>query len=273
MARLFAFLAALAFTLGGCSSGNSDAGSSVGADGASAGDAGADSTGSSGGGQSGELIVFAAASLNAAFPEIAEEIFAADYPGVEVKFAFEGSSSLVEKMKSGARADVFASANVTNMNKASDAALVGAPIELTTNTLRLIVPAGNPAGVTDLASANATNFVICAPQVPCGAASQELAEVAGVEFTPVSEEQSVSDVRSKVETGEADAGLVYLTDAMLAGDKVEIVADPAVAAVGTVYMIATLDDAPNPSAAQAFVDAVISAEGQAIMAKYGFGDD
>ncbi|MDP9806252.1 molybdate transport system substrate-binding protein [Trueperella bonasi] len=227
----------------------------------------------SNGGQSGEITVFAAASLNAAFPEIAESVFAEEYPDVAVNFSFEGSSALVEKMTSGAQADVFASANEANMDKAVEADLVNDPVELTKNTLRLIVPAGNPAGITDLESANAANFVLCAPQVPCGAVSAELAKVKGMEFTPVSEEQSVTDVRTKVETGEADAGLVYLTDAMLAGDGVDIVDVPGMTDVGTVYMIATLKEAPEADLGQAFVDAVMSDAGQEIMATYGFGDN
>ncbi|VEI13175.1 molybdate ABC transporter substrate-binding protein [Trueperella bialowiezensis] len=219
-----------------------------------------------------EITVFAAASLNAAFPEIAEEVFTESHPDVVVRFAFEGSSSLAEKLQSGASADVFASANEANMTKVTDAGLAAEPTKLTTNTLRLIVPAGNPAGVTDLESANAAKFVVCAPQVPCGAASQELAQAEGITLQPVSEEQSVSDVRAKVESGEADAGLVYLTDALLAGDAVDIVDAPGVAAVGTTYMITALSDAPNPELAKAFIDAVMSDAGQEIMAKYGFGE-
>ncbi len=245
---------ALALSVGACSSG----------------DGTADSTDSAS--SSSELTVFAAASLNTAFPEIAEEVFAEDYPDVEVNFAFEGSSSLVEKMQSGAAADVFASANVANMDKAMESDLVNEPMELTKNTLRLIVPTGNPAGVTDLESANAANFVICAPQVPCGAVSGDLAASKGVTFTPVSEEQSVTDVRTKVESGEADAGLVYLTDAMLSGDLVEIVEVDGITDVGTVYMMATLKEASNPEVAQAFMDAVMSDAGQEILATYGFGD-
>lgn len=249
---------ALAVSLGACS--DDDAASDR--------TSGADTSGATS-----ELTVFAAASLNTAFPEIAKEVFAKDYPNVEVTFAFEGSSSLVEKMRSGAAADVFASANEANMDKAVESNLVTEPTELTKNTLRLIVPAGNPAGVTDLESANQSNFVICAPQVPCGAVSADLASAQGMEFTPVSEEQSATDVRTKVETGEADAGLVYLTDAMLAADAVDIVDVDGITDVGTMYMIATLNDASHPDVAQAFIDAVMSDAGQDIMGTYGFGNN
>ncbi|WP_311777116.1 molybdate ABC transporter substrate-binding protein [Trueperella abortisuis] len=216
-----------------------------------------------------QLIVFAAASLNTAFPRIAEDVFEPDNPGVDITFSFEGSSALAEKILAGAPADVFASANVGNIDKVGEAAV--SPTEFTKNTLRLIVPSGNPAGVTDLASANAAKLVVCAPQVPCGAATTQLAEHVGLTLTPVSEEQSVTDVRTKVETGEADAGLVYVTDAMLVKDKVEIVDVPGITDVGTSYMITTLADAPNPDAAKAFLDAVMSEKGQAILTQYGFG--
>ncbi|WP_270973820.1 molybdate ABC transporter substrate-binding protein [Trueperella sp.] len=216
-----------------------------------------------------QLIVFAAASLNTAFPRIAEDVFEPDNPGVDVTFSFEGSSALAEKILAGAPADVFASANVGNMDKVGGAAV--SPTEFTKNTLRLIVPSGNPAGVTDLASTNAAKLVVCAPQVPCGAATTQLAEHVGLTLTPVSEEQSVTDVRTKVETGEADAGLVYVTDATLVKDKVEIVDVPGITDVGTSYMITTLADAPNPDAAKAFLDAVMSEKGQAILTQYGFG--
>ncbi|OFS74741.1 hypothetical protein HMPREF3167_04880 [Trueperella sp. HMSC08B05] len=260
MFKKIAAVAAVTLLLVACSQGaGNDAGSGPGSPGGS----GASSPASS------ELIVFAAASLNTAFPQIAEEVFGPDNPGVNVTFSFEGSSSLAEKILAGAPADVFASANVGNMDKVGDLAV--SPAEFTKNTLRLIVPAGNPAGVTDLASANAAKLVVCAPQVPCGAATTQLAEHLGLTLTPVSEEQSVTDVRTKVETDEADAGLVYVTDAMLVADKVKIVDVPGITDVGTSYMIATLTDAPNPDAAKAFLDAVMSEKGQAILAEYGFG--
>lgn len=248
MFRKVAALAVLALGLAACSTGAS--GRSASADG-------------------GELTVFAAASLNAAFPEIAERVFAADYPHTKVNFSFEGSSSLAEKILAGAPADVFASANTKNMDKV--ASLAVAPAEFTKNTLRLIVPAGNPASVTDLASASAAKLVVCAPQVPCGAATATLAQHLGVEIRSVSQEQSVTDVRTKVETGEADAGLVYLTDALLAGERVQVVDIPRITEVGTSYMLATLAEAPSPEAARAFVDAVRSPRGQEILAKHGFG--
>lgn len=210
------------------------------------------------------VTVFAAASLNSAFPKIAKEVFEPAHPGVEVKFSFEGSSSLAEKIRAGAPADVFASADEKNMDKVGK--LARGPQQFTTNTLRLIVPAGNPAGVRDLSSAG--KLVVCAPQVPCGRVTQKVAERLGVVLAPVSQEQSVTDVRTKVESGEADAGLVYLTDAKLAGAKVEVVDVPGIADVGTSYMLAALTDTP---AAEAFVQAVMSKRGQEILAEHGFG--
>ncbi|QOQ39797.1 molybdate ABC transporter substrate-binding protein [Trueperella pecoris] len=216
-----------------------------------------------------ELTVFAAASLNAAFPEISRKLFEPRHPGVKVRFSFEGSPSLAEKILAGAPADVFASANKKNMEKVGEAAL--SPAEFTRNTLRLIVPRGNPAGVSDLASANAAKLVVCAPQVPCGAVTAKVAEQFGLSLSPVSQEQSVTDVRTKVESGEADAGLVYFTDALLAGEKVEVVDVGGIVDIGTAYMLAALSDAPNVHGAKDFVEAVMSPEGQEILARYGFG--
>ncbi|MDO5672392.1 MAG: molybdate ABC transporter substrate-binding protein [Actinomycetaceae bacterium] len=218
--------------------------------------------------EAGELTVFAAASLNTAFPEIAAGIFKEAYPNVEVKFSFAGSSSLAEQMNSGAPVDVFASADEKNMGKVVD--LVPAPVAFTSNTLRLVVPAGNPAGVKGLDSMGDAKLVVCAPQVPCGRLTTEVSEALGVTLTPVSEEQSVTDVRTKVETGEADAGLVYITDAKLAGDKIEIIEVPGLEDHQTKYMIGVPSAAPSGDVAKAFLDAVMAEAGQEVLAKYGF---
>ncbi|MFP7696397.1 molybdate ABC transporter substrate-binding protein [Trueperella sp. LYQ143] len=218
---------------------------------------------------SGELTVFAAASLNTAFPQIAQDVFAKKYPHVKVNFSFEGSSSLAEKILAGADVDVFASADEKNMSKVKEFAPT--PVTFTKNTLRLIVPTGNPAKITNLESVNGTKFVVCAPQVPCGRVTGELAKAKGITFQPVSEEQSVTDVRTKVESGEADAGLVYYTDALLAKGKVDIVDIPGMEDVGTSYQIAALSGSTHSDWAAAFLESVASPEGQKILATYGFG--
>ena len=218
-----------------------------------------------------ELKVFAAASLNKAFPEIADTLLKESDPNIKVTFNFQGSSTLVDQMKEGAPADVFASADQKNMAKASDAKLVDTPKPFASNVLTLIVPKGNPGKITGLdASVDGKKLVICAQGVPCGNATKQLAEKLGVTLNPVSEEQKVTDVRAKVESGEADAGLVYATDAKAAGDKVETIEIARANEVVNSYPIALTVSAKNKEAAQKFIDAVLSDKGQAVLKKYGF---
>ncbi|WP_052040800.1 molybdate ABC transporter substrate-binding protein [Actinomyces sp. S6-Spd3] len=218
-----------------------------------------------------ELNVFAAASLNKAFPEIADTVLKESDPNIKVTFNFQGSSTLVDQMKEGAPADVFASADQKNMTKASDAKLVDAPKPFASNVLTLIVPKGNPAKITGLdSSLDGKKLVVCAQGVPCGNATKQLAEKLGVTLNPVSEEQKVTDVRAKVESGEADAGLVYATDAKAAGDKVETIEVARANEVVNSYPIALTVSTKNKEAAQKFIDAVLSDKGQAVLKKYGF---
>lgn len=218
------------------------------------------------------LRVFAAASLQEPFEELGEQ-FESEHEGVTVEFSFAGSSTLVEQIQQGAPADVFASADTKNMDKLTDAGLEEAdPVAFTTNTLRIAVPAGNPAGVTDLASLTGElNLVVCAPEVPCGAATGTVEEAAGLEFAPVSEEQSVTDVLNKVTSGEADAGLVYVTDVEKAGDAVEGIDFPEAQEAVNTYPITTVDGSASPELGQEFVDLVTGDEGQEVLAGYGFG--
>ncbi|WME24554.1 molybdate ABC transporter substrate-binding protein [Brachybacterium sp. GU-2] len=217
------------------------------------------------------LHVFAAASLQEPFEELGEQ-FESEHEDVTVEFSFAGSSTLVEQIQQGAPADVFASADTKNMDKLTDAGLEEAdPVDFTTNTLRIAVPAGNPAGVTDLASLTGDlNLVVCAPEVPCGAATETVEEAAGLEFAPVSEEQSVTDVLNKVTSGEADAGLVYVTDVEKAGDAVEGIDFPEAQEAVNTYPITTVDGSANPQLGQEFVDLVTGEEGQKVLAGYGF---
>lgn len=218
------------------------------------------------------LHVFAAASLQEPFEELGEQ-FESEHEDVTVEFSFAGSSTLVEQIQQGAPADVFASADTKNMDKLTDAGLDAADrVDFTTNTLRIAVPAGNPAGVTDLASLTGDlNLVVCAPEVPCGAATETVEEAAGLEFAPVSEEQSVTDVLNKVTSGEADAGLVYVTDVEKAGDAVEGIDFPEAQEAVNTYSITTVDGSANPQLGQEFVDLVTGEEGQEVLAGYGFG--
>ncbi|MGW2095417.1 molybdate ABC transporter substrate-binding protein [Promicromonospora sukumoe] len=217
------------------------------------------------------LTVFAAASLTSTFEQIAED-FEAAHEGVEVELSFAGSSDLVAQIQQGAPADVFASADTANMDKlVADDLLAGTPTDFASNTLMIAVPPGNPAGVASLADlAGDLNLVVCAPEVPCGAATERVETAAGLSFSPVSEEQSVTDVLNKVITGEADAGLVYVTDVRGAGDDVEGIEFPEAQDAVNVYPVAALGESEHPELAQEFVDAVLGEDGQGVLADAGF---
>ena len=230
------------------------------------------STGSAAAKPSGTLVVFAAASLNAAFDKIGAQFEKAN-PGVTVKFNYAGSSSLVTSIKQGAPADVFASANTQNMTAVTDENLAsGTPKVFARNDAEIMVEAGNPKNiksVSDLANP-AIKVVLCAPAVPCGSLAQQVFKKAEVTVKPVSEETSVSGVVTKVSLGEADAGLVYVTDVKAGGDKIEGVAIPPDQNVIADYPIVQLKDAPNGTASAAFVSYVLSPPGQEALASYGF---
>lgn len=218
------------------------------------------------------ITVFAAASLKSSFTEIGTK-FEAENAGVTVKFNFAGSSDLVAQIQAGAPADVFASADTKNMDKATGDDLVeGAPVDFASNTLEIATPPDNPAKIASLKdlAAKDVKVVICAPEVPCGAAAAGVEKASGVDIKPVSEEQSVTDVLNKVITGEADAGLVYVTDVTGAGDKVHGVTFPESSEVVNVYPIAALSDSKSPDVAKAFTKFVAGAEGQAVLAAAGF---
>jgi molybdate transport system substrate-binding protein len=224
------------------------------------------------GGGATTLTVFAAASLKGSFEDLAEQ-FEAAHEGVDVRLAFAGSSDLAAQLRQGAPADVVASADTATMDSLVADDLVGDPQVFATNTLTIAVPPGNPAGVAtlaDLADPGVT-LVLCAPAVPCGAASARVARAAGLDLRPVSEEQSVTDVLGKVTAGEADAGLVYVTDVAAAGDTVEGVDLPESDGAVNTYPIALVADAEQAELARRFVDLVLSRDGQRTLAASGFG--
>ena len=233
---------------------------------------GAASAGTSGGAgkATGKVTVLAAASLQKAFEEI-EKTVEKDNPGLDVTFDFQGSQDLVASLAGGDSADVLATANNSTMKTAADQKLVGSQTEFATNVLTLIVPKGNPKKITGLdSSLDGANLVICAPEVPCGEATQKLSSALGVTLNPASEEQKVTDVRGKVESGEADAGIVYTTDAAAAKDKADKIDIPDGGVVNH-YPIAQTAEPENPAGAQVFIDAVTGKAGQEILAKHGFG--
>jgi molybdate transport system substrate-binding protein len=222
---------------------------------------------------SGQITVFAAASLTGTFTDLAAKFEEAN-PDATIALNFAGSSDLVTQITEGAPADVFASADIKNMTTLANAGLVsGDPVTFATNVLTIAVPPGNPAGIAefaDLAGADVTT-VVCAPQVPCGAATEAVEAATGVTLTPVSEESSVTDVLGKVTSGEADAGLVYVTDVAAAGDAVEgIPFDESDEAVNT-YPIAQVSESANAGLGAAFIEYVTGADGQAVLDAAGFG--
>ena len=237
-----------------------------------AGHPGQDGASGSGAGLSGDITVFAAASLKRTFTRIGAD-FERSHPGTKVAFSFAGSSDLVAQVQQGAPADVFASADTRNMDKLTAESLTASPpVVFASNTLEIAVPPGNPARVTFLAdlARPGTKVVVCAPAVPCGAAATEVEKAAGVELRPVSEEQSVTDVLGKVIAGEADAGLVYVTDVKGAGGSVQGITFPESSAAANSYPIASLKSSRNRAVADAFVAAVTGAVGQQVLADAGF---
>ena len=222
-------------------------------------------------GLSGTITVFAAASLTAAFTTISGE-FERSHPGTMVKFTFSGSSTLVSQIQQGAIGDVFASADQPNMQKLVDAGLVtGSPSTFAHNRLAIVVAAGNPkriAGLSDLARSGLV-VVLCAPAVPCGHYAVQALQKGGVTVKPASQETDVKAVVSKVALGEADAGIVYVTDIKAAGAAVEGVdIQPALNVVAD-YPIAVLKDSQNLALARAFISYLVG-DGQRTLTRYGF---
>ncbi|MFD6352829.1 molybdate ABC transporter substrate-binding protein [Nocardia tengchongensis] len=219
------------------------------------------------------ITVFAAASLKQVFTQLGTQYESA-HPNTKVTFSFAGSSDLVAQLNQGAPADVFASADLNNMDKAvKGGRITDKPQNFATNVLTIVTPPGNPAHVNSLADLShaGLRLVVCAPQVPCGSATKKVTSDAGVAISLVSEENSVTDVLAKVTTGQADAGLVYVTDAAGAGNKVTTVNFPeSVKAVNT-YPIATVADSKNADAAKDFVTLVTGPDGRKALQQAGFG--
>ncbi|OMC56191.1 molybdate ABC transporter substrate-binding protein [Mycobacterium sp. IS-836] len=221
---------------------------------------------------SGSIVVFAAASLKSAFTQLGER-FKTENPGGGVEFEFGGSSELATQLTQGATGDVFASADTAQMDVVSRAGLLAtSATNFASNTLVIVTAPGNPKNIVafaDLAKPG-LSVVICQQPVPCGSATQRVEDTTRVRLNPVSEELSVTDVLNKVTSGQADAGLVYVTDAHSAGNKVTTVNFPEAAGAVNVYPIGVLKKAPKPVLAQKFVTLVTSGAGQQILAQSGF---
>ena len=220
----------------------------------------------------GEITVFAAASLTAAFTDIGAA-FMARHPDADVTFNFAASSELVTQIGQGAPADVFASADQSNMKKLVDAGNNRTdPVVFAENSLAIIVEPGNPRGVTDVADLADPDLTVvtCAPEVPCGKYAAQVFAAAGVTVTPKSLEKDVKAVVTKVILGEADAGVVYATDVAAAGARASGVSIPTASNVIAQYPVVVTKEALNTTGAQAFIDFVRGADGQEILASYGF---
>jgi molybdate transport system substrate-binding protein len=251
--------------LAACGSATDSGGPDVPADGVSA-------DGPAGDGRSGEVLVFAAASLTDAFGAIADAFTDAN-PQVEVVLNLAGSQTLASQIVEGAPADVFASANAAQMDVVAEAgALARAPEVFTANRLAIAVEPGNPLGITGLQDLADPELLLVLPaeEVPAGRYARQALDAAGVAATPVSLERDVRAARSKVELGEADASIVYASDIVAADGRVDGVELPAEQNVPAAYPIARLAEAPNAEVADAFVAFVLSAPGQTILAEYGF---
>jgi molybdate transport system substrate-binding protein len=258
--RLAALCGALVLTLAGCAGGSPAA-------------TGPESSSSSSGAHlSGTLTVFAASSLTGVFGELGKQL-TKDNPGLDVRFNFAASSALATQLTQGAPADVFASANTAQMAVVTKAGLPdGAPAVFTENVLEIAVPTGNPGHVTGLAdfAKPQLTLAVCAPDVPCGAAANQVFAAAGVQARPDTEEEDVKAALTKVQLGEVDAALVYATDVRAAGADVEGIPFPEAEKAVNQYPICALKGAPNPAAARAFVALVRSATGQAALTAAGF---
>jgi molybdate transport system substrate-binding protein len=259
-------VALAAIAVAGCSSSSSSSPAS----GSSSSSAPASSSSSSAA-QTGAITVFAAASLKESFTQLGKE-FEAAHPGDTVKFSFAASSALAEQINSGAPADVFASASTKNMDQVVTTGNASNPQNFAKNVMEVAVPPSNPAKVTsvnDLAKSS-VKVALCQPQVPCGVVAAEVFKNAGITVKPVTLQPDVKSVLTQVETGNVDAGMVYVTDVMAAGSKVKGVTISASDNASTLYPIAALTHSKEQSIAQAFVAYVLSPSGEQVLKAAGF---
>jgi molybdate transport system substrate-binding protein len=220
----------------------------------------------------GSISVFAAASLTDSFKALGTA-FQAAHPGVSVQFNFAGTPTLVTQIEQGAQADILASADTTNMDKLKgDGFTVGTPQVFAHNKLEIVVAPGNPKGITGLADLTKSGLIYIseAATVPAGKYSLQALAKAGVAVTPKSLETDVKSVVSKIELGEADAGIVYTTDVRAAGSKVQGVPIPDAYNVIASYPVAVVKGAKNSDLANAFVSFVLAASGQSKLESFGF---
>lgn len=216
-----------------------------------------------------ELVVLGAASLTEAFGELAVA-FAADHDRVEVTFSFASSSDLAAQAADGAPGDVLATADEASMQVAADAGVTGEIESFATNVLVIVTPPGNPAEIGGVDDLEGATWVRCADEAPCGRVAVGVLEDNRVTAEPASLEEDVRSTLDKVVSGEADAGLVYATDAVAAGGNVETVEIPGAEARLTSYFVTALEQSQDRDLAQDWVDLVSSARGQTVLEDAGF---
>lgn len=256
---VLACAAVAAATLAGCGSSSGGAAVSV----------AATATGSSA--VAGSLTVYAAASLTESFRTLTAR-FEAAHPGTRITLSFAASSTLAAQINQGAPADVFASASTKNMDQVVRTGEASDPVTFARNVMEIAVPPDNPAHVAELSDLAdpRVKVAMCAATVPCGAVARQVFANAGLSVKPVTQEANVKSTLTKVELGEVDAGMVYVTDVQAAGPKVTGIAVPESANASTDYPIATLAGSRNPPLATAFVEFVRSTDGSAVLAAAGF---
>jgi molybdate transport system substrate-binding protein len=257
------FAAVVALGLAGCGGDGTDT--------SSGGTASDTASGSASPSPSGDITVLAAASLTESFTTLGKQ-FEAAHPGVKVTLSFAASSALATQITSGAPADVFASASARTMDAVVAAGAAADPKTFAKNAMEIAVPPANPGkvtGVSSLASAD-VKTALCQPQVPCGSTAQKVFTNARVTVTPVTLEPDVKSVLSKVQLGEVDAGVVYVTDVLAAGDKVKGIEIPDDVNASTSYPIAALTRSTNAATAAAFVEYVLSPAGTSVLTAAGF---
>ncbi|HSG48697.1 MAG TPA: molybdate ABC transporter substrate-binding protein [Longimicrobiales bacterium] len=220
----------------------------------------------------GQLLISAAASLADVFAEM-EQAFENRHPEVDVLLNLGSSSSLRSQILDGAPADVFASANAANMDRIVEAGAVsGLPRVFARNTLQIAVPAGNPAGVAGLEdfADEGLRLGLCAREVPCGELAWQALDGAGITPSLDTGEPNVRALLTKVALGELDAGITYATDVAAAAGAVDGIEIPRALNRSSDYSAAVLAGAPNPDAARAFIEFILSPAGRATLANHGF---
>ena len=268
----FTLLTATAVLLTGCGSSSSGAGASAtSAPAASASATDSGSASASGTALSGSITVLAASSLTGAFTTLGKQ-FEAAHPGTTVTFSFGASSALATQITQGAPADVFASASAKNMDSVVAAKAAGTPTTFVKNVMEIAVPPKNPAHIAALAdlAKSGVKVALCQAAVPCGATAEKVFANAKITVKPVTQEADVKSTLAKVELGEVDAGVVYVTDVLAAKDKVVGIQIPDAVNASTSYPIATLTATKNADLAKAFVDYVLSPDGATVLTAAGF---